>query len=1047
MRTYGKRFLKKSIATQVESKVESRDAIVWDINTALRYAEVKIQGSGNLIRAFYPENWEQTPFWLKIGNAVRITHTGGNRSRIELVGHGQYVPTPLSGAASPVVNLPDAIISGLKLLAVPTAWLGFKCGRVKGILSETTRPYFYLIEENTNKFVRINAGTMLSDNVIKLTIPSGYTLTSWCIDKVSTYAYYMYSKLEGSIYQNYLVQIKLSDLTIQYKSVLPGQIKDSACAGTNYSYWITDSQIIRVHNTTDFQSALNLANLSRINIDSSDTYLYATETSLSSILYKISVSTFLVTDSGSLRKLDHTNPNCSEATTANFPYIYHLGVGSGYVEVCANYRWNMDAAYARFKTTSGVCAGGGSEFATMIEITGEEPFFIDLGYQSAQLGKKGRTIPFSETIGIYAGLSGGQTLYLFSGGSFLLYELGSSIQGLEICILESIDRIIVMYWDSSLSKNVFLTFNKSLTLLSSSTYDLDCMLKDSLGYHMKVMVTIGAVRLTNVIYTIGPMSMGEGDYVEMGAGVSINEIAAILDIDPAPPAGYFRYDIVVIGSDLAFDIIKGSDFTTVATMPDVPSGHLLIGKILLCGGMTYIRQTDIDRDFVLSPQFIMEIADDDLAWDELSTTITVSVFDQCGGPMYQTGDGWYITLSFVFGNGSISIGGQSSNSTLSAYTGASSNSLTFTYTRFHIDPGEINPSFQAQCNINGVTNYAFGNIVLRLEGYIPPVPEYFERIGAITTNASQLISAVIDIENQVVYFGDYSNKVVKIDLSTFTQVGLITLESGETNLRVALIDTINHFLYLGAGANPSKVIKIDLSTYTRVGAITLETGEEDVNCGVIDVVNQLAYFGTRTGHKIVKINLSTFTRVGAINVDFGVSGDYGWIMSATIDTINHLAYFGSNGVPGKIAKINLTSFTVTGIIIMDTAQNFLDAAMIDIVNQFAYFASAMIPIRLMKIDLDTFSKVNAMTFNTGEDMVGNQSALIDVTNQLAYFGTDTHPGRVVKVDLATFTRLGAITFNNGEDDLSCGVIDDVNMFAYFGTATLPGKVVKIKVGI
>ncbi len=720
----------------------------------------------------------------------------------------------------------------------------------------------------------------------------------------------MYSKLEDSIYQNYLVQIKLSDLTIEYKTVLPGQIRSMACAGVDYSYWITDSQIIRVHKTIESQTALNLANLSRINIDSSDTYLYATETSLSSILYQISVSTFLVTNSGSLRKLDHTNPNCSEATIANFPYIYHLGVGSGYVEVCVNYRWNMDAAYARFKTTSGTCPGGGPEFATMIEITGEEPYFVDLGYQSAQLGKKGRTTPFSETVGIYADLSGGQTLYLFSGGSYLSCELGSYIQGLEIGILESIDRIIVMYWDSSLSKNVFLTFNKSLTLLSSSTYDFDCMLKDSLGYHMKVMVTIGAVRFSNVIYTIGAMSMDEGDYVEMGAGISINDIAAILNIDPAPPSGYFRYDIVVIGSDLAFNVIKGSDFTTVATIPDVPSGHLLIGKILLCGGMTYIRQTDIDKDFILSPQFIMEIADDDLAWDELSTTITISVLDQCGGPMYQTGDGWYITLSFASGNGTISIGGQSSNSSLSVYTGASSNSLTFTYTRFHLDPGDLSPSFQAQCGINGVTNYAFGQIALRFAGYVPPTTP-FGRIGAITTNASQLISSVIDTVNQFAYFGDYCcpSKIIKIDLSDLTQVGTIIFDPNESNIRVALIDTINHFAYFGLQCNVMetilpRIIKIDLTTFTRVDTLILSSGE-DVNCGVIDVANQFAYFGTRVSHKVIKIDLSTFTITATKNIDFGSTEPDSWIMSAIIDTVNQFAYFGSEGAPGKIVKINL----------------------------------------------------------------------------------------------------------------------------------------------
>lgn len=117
MKLYGGRVLRNSTSQQIEQRIESRDALLWDVLPAERRARVKIQGSSELIIAHYPENWEATPVWLKRGNAVRISHPGGIRGRIELVGHGSSLPTAIPGDSNiiPAPPLPDAIISGLSL--------------------------------------------------------------------------------------------------------------------------------------------------------------------------------------------------------------------------------------------------------------------------------------------------------------------------------------------------------------------------------------------------------------------------------------------------------------------------------------------------------------------------------------------------------------------------------------------------------------------------------------------------------------------------------------------------------------------------------------------------------------------------------------------------------------------------------------------------------------------------------------------------------------------------------------------------------------------
>ena len=97
----------------VSSKAETRDAILWDVLPAQRLCRVKIQGSAELIIAAYPENWEATPWWLKPGNAVRITHPGGQRGRIEIFGPGATIPTPVSGSTFPVIATgEDAVLTG-----------------------------------------------------------------------------------------------------------------------------------------------------------------------------------------------------------------------------------------------------------------------------------------------------------------------------------------------------------------------------------------------------------------------------------------------------------------------------------------------------------------------------------------------------------------------------------------------------------------------------------------------------------------------------------------------------------------------------------------------------------------------------------------------------------------------------------------------------------------------------------------------------------------------------------------------------------------------
>jgi hypothetical protein len=115
---YGKRFLRNKTQRETAKRIETRDAILWDVYPDDKYCRVKIQGSNTLIKAQYPENWQQTPTYLKPGNAVRIQHVGGNRNRVVIVGNGATIPTPTGASMFPTAQAgPDAVLSGCKVKA------------------------------------------------------------------------------------------------------------------------------------------------------------------------------------------------------------------------------------------------------------------------------------------------------------------------------------------------------------------------------------------------------------------------------------------------------------------------------------------------------------------------------------------------------------------------------------------------------------------------------------------------------------------------------------------------------------------------------------------------------------------------------------------------------------------------------------------------------------------------------------------------------------------------------------------------------------------
>lgn len=119
MRLYGERVFRNTIYNTMNSRTETRDAILWDVDDNNRKCRVKIQGSDKLITAYYPINCRIRPEYLRPGNAVKLIHTGGSRGRLEILSDGALVPTPVAGGSgtAPPSAVADSVLNGLIIRA------------------------------------------------------------------------------------------------------------------------------------------------------------------------------------------------------------------------------------------------------------------------------------------------------------------------------------------------------------------------------------------------------------------------------------------------------------------------------------------------------------------------------------------------------------------------------------------------------------------------------------------------------------------------------------------------------------------------------------------------------------------------------------------------------------------------------------------------------------------------------------------------------------------------------------------------------------------
>lgn len=185
-----------------------------------------------------------------------------------------------------------------------------------------------------------------------------------------------------------------------------------------------------------------------------------------------------------------------------------------------------------------------------------------------------------------------------------------------------------------------------------------------------VAVKGGTYRIAGTLYTL-PSSLS---YTGLGS------IAALINCGTAPAtAGLYRYDLLSIDAAGTITVTAGAEAAT-PVMPTTPTGEVYVDHVLRYYGQTSIVQADIGKLY-LAPQLTTltaAVTDDELAWGETSTAITITCRDQYG--QLYTGSK-VVNAAITTGNGTIAPASQS----------GSFSSFSFTYTRGGADPGDVSP--------------------------------------------------------------------------------------------------------------------------------------------------------------------------------------------------------------------------------------------------------------------------------------------------------------------------------------------------------------------
>lgn len=288
------------------------------------------------------------------------------------------------------------------------------------------------------------------------------------------------------------------------------------------------------------------------------------------------------------------------------------------------------------------------------------------------------------------------------------------------------------------------------------------------------------------------------------------------------------------------------------------------------------------------------------------------------------------------------------------------------------------------------------------------------------------------------YVGIEQNKIIKIDLTTFTRVATLTLDSNVSAVETIVSD--GSYLYAGVsiiinGDPHGYIYKIDISSFTVVDSIDFGVSQGSVVSQVIDGTYLYALCDMEPVLK--RVRLDTFSYVDEINFGAG----YSYPIDLAFDGMYLYVVF-NDTPPSPLVKVDVSTFTIS-----DTVQVFDDtssfARCIYILGDYIYVGAAKYAggttykSAVYRVDRSTFSPVDNI------DFVGTETFSIVSDGTYLYAGVDDFPntGKIAVVDVVSFQLAGVIDTGIGPTDWVKATHTD-GTYLYAGFDMSPGVITR-----
>lgn len=180
-----------------------------------------------------------------------------------------------------------------------------------------------------------------------------------------------------------------------------------------------------------------------------------------------------------------------------------------------------------------------------------------------------------------------------------------------------------------------------------------------LNPQMAVYIRTGTYRINGITYVLGPMTMQADSDMLLGSGIPMGSASAVVTIDPVA-TGYYRYDLICVGTDRVVDVIKGIPAAsgTAPVLPTLPADHVQLGRVFVYPGMTAVTANELNSYYTPPVVTNLVLTVNNYNYTRTATgqphilEIYCETKDQYGNNIRITGP---LTLSFEFASGQGSI--------------------------------------------------------------------------------------------------------------------------------------------------------------------------------------------------------------------------------------------------------------------------------------------------------------------------------------------------------------------------------------------------------